>query len=142
MRQTCLSHNLNLLAMCLKAINVLYEGGGEMLPSRRIKTLTVEAVSSIADTINVTIDSRDLLARVVRGWSIYAEHGHSIRDLNGTSLVPSQSKSGAFYIVVGNTCTCPDYVKRRARCKHMLALQIKHAAAAAAPQTRAIQDII
>jgi len=65
-------------------------------------------------------------ARKVRGAAI-AETGNIREGRAGQWLVPSQTGHGTWVVDYGQgepTCTCPDYEKRSAFCKHIFAIEI------------------
>ena len=62
-------------------------------------------------------------ARQQRGLEIAARF--RVRRIIGGWVVPSQSGSGRYNVVMGDTptCTCPDYEARMAKCKHIFAVE-------------------
>jgi len=96
------------------------------------RTLSPHDVSEIANKIGIGSPDPNTIKRIVRGWFLYVDHHQDIQSLNGTALVPSQSISGAYYIVTDKgCCSCMDCQGRGILCKHKIALMIKTAAAAA-----------
>jgi transposase len=67
-----------------------------------------------------------LQIRKERGYKIAKEN--NIISKNGKWLVPSESSPHKSYEVIlridKSTCTCPDYVERRLKCKHIFAVEI------------------
>ncbi len=49
--------------------------------------------------------------------------------------IPAQSKPGRYYLVDTRTCDCPDFQRRGAPCKHVLAVR-QHVTKVRAEQTR------
>lgn len=67
--------------------------------------------------------------RELRALELYRTRGHEIRKVGeGLYLVPSCTGRG-FYSVDyrEETCDCPDFLRRRENCKHILAVGIHHA---------------
>ncbi len=76
--------------------------------------------------MTITISSQD--PRSMKALAIAAEAGQWARcrrrDGSKAYAVPSQSAPGLYHVADINTCTCPDFERRRQPCKHVLAIRI------------------
>ncbi len=63
-------------------------------------------------------------ARKIRAYAIISK-GDNICEEENCYFVPSQSSNGKYKVCEGDkwTCTCPDYEKRQANCKHIYAVR-------------------
>lgn len=70
--------------------------------------------------------TNDVKSREVRGAHIAATF--DLRKRGDDWIVPSQSGTGTYRVRLGEphpTCTCPDHQLRRAKCKHIRAVEIR-----------------
>ncbi len=68
-----------------------------------------------------------LQMRKERGEAI-AKTAHILKVSKNEWLVPSQTKTGAYTVRIfqdKQTCTCPDFIERGLKCKHLFAVEIK-----------------
>jgi hypothetical protein len=62
-----------------------------------------------------------------RGMQI-AKTSHIMKVSKNEWLVPSQTRTGAYTVKIfqdKQTCTCPDFIERGLKCKHLFAVEIK-----------------
>jgi hypothetical protein len=82
------------------------------------------------DTRSLAQPAPPSTTRVQRGRELYAERWAEFRFEHGSWFVPSTTVEGRFYAVrLGpvETCECPDYSYRGAKCLHVTAATIARA---------------